>query len=261
MLGPLLESRSVLNHLNQLVPAVADRAGCDPLDVLDGAVGNMALVGVHFRKRDRIGVTIEDAIGCLLGLRSDRLITLRITLPRASISSVVPIAPTAAPITTSTAVTVSVATPTATGAIVSIPTSTLTTVWGVHIESYLALPGAALNEAAEQELKRLNISPFATNQKTSVGRKDRNLDVVALHSGPNPGIRPEESESFTHPLTRIVSRLSDLPKCLEFLLCTQPRFNQNRPGSLSEVFANEAPREFFEGVSPQLLCGALKRVT
>jgi hypothetical protein len=181
-----------------------------------------------------------------------------VTVPIATTPSTATIA-----ITVSATATIVVTISTTATIVITISTSTsiLDTVRRVNIEPYVTLTKVTFNKAPEEQLERLDVLAFATDEEAGIAREHGDLHVLAHHARLHLRLGAEELEHLAHPVRGTVSGLAALLESLYLLGSAESRLNQDRPGALAKMLANERPGEFFEGVSPQLLCGALKRFT
>jgi len=221
-------------------------------------VSNVTLVGVHVGQRDRFRIASEDLLGSLASLGANRFITLGVALAGNTLSTLA----SASTVITSASITIPTPTTSAT-VFVAIATSvsSLYPIGRLDIETDFALTEVSLNKAAQEQLESLDVPAFTADQKAGVGREHRDLDVLADHARLHLRFSTEQTKRLAHPLSGTVSGLAALLQCLDFFGGTETGLNKNGPGALSEMLTNERPGEFFEGISPQLLCCALKRLT
>jgi hypothetical protein len=227
-------------------------------------VRDVPLVRVHVGQRDRLRVACEHLFCGLTGLDTDRLVALSVALARLSSLTLASATPVTVPIATTppTATIVITISTTATILItISASTSILDAVRRVNIKPYVTLTKVTLDKTPEEQLERLDVFAFAANEETGIAREHRDLHVLAYHPRLHLRLDAKEPKHLAHPLRSTVGGLAALLESVDLLSSAESRLNQDRPGTLAEVLAYERPGEFFEGVSPQLLCGALERFT
>jgi len=176
-------------------------------------VRDVSLVGVHVGECNGLCVAGEHLFGSLTGLDTDRLVALSVALARLSSLTLASATAVTIPIVTiSTTATIVITISTTATIVITISTtaSILHPVRRFNIEPDVALTKVTLDKAPEEQLERLDVLAFATDEEAGIAGEHGDLHVLAHHARLHLRLSAEELEHLTHPVRGPVSGLAAL---------------------------------------------------